>query len=570
MNQAELIEVLTDRGCPVEPRTLGSWRAKGLMLPLDDQGRGRARGKDYLVPDPITELDRAVTVYRLLGRHSRTATALISVFFAGFPVEAELLRKAWLSRIDKITEQLCGLQERFGSDLEGVINKWAVAIARKTAPTRPDVHVVDLIGVIQEIYSLIFNPNFDFDAESNFFLFAPFMARTITPLGSPLVEVDFFDERSLAAMAQLFKSAFSITSIRKLVATATADEFATAQRHWKMAGDILKRFTPPLGLSGEFTNHLTIERQFAIAFGGFAVVPLLYLARFDPDQTMERALALIDKFSRRPPIQELLATQGANIPLADGPDPEFMTVWAGLKKIWSEFQFELIREEIIDFQTQSGSDANARKLARQLISQKLQNCLRTLREVAPKSAARDKAIEYTERQIGRLQQGRSLSVDRLLGVEGGSAALYFQAFHGMPIKWQGTGRRPIPCDWHRLGARVSPFTNSGWRARHPVNAMLNYAYAVLYGQVRTKIIADGLDPNIGLLHSHATKKRDNLTLDLMEPMRPLVDRMIFELTRDEAFSSGDFTIVVEGVCRLSPQLGRLIAAGVSHLLQANG
>src|SRR5215210_8198907 len=37
-------------------------------------------------------------------------------------------------------------------------------------------------------------------------------------------------------------------------------------------------------------------------------------------------------------------------------------------------------------------------------------------------------------------------------------------------------------------------------ANHPVNAMLNYAYAVLESQVRIATVAQGLDPAIGYLH----------------------------------------------------------------------
>jgi CRISPR-associated protein Cas1 len=38
-------------------------------------------------------------------------------------------------------------------------------------------------------------------------------------------------------------------------------------------------------------------------------------------------------------------------------------------------------------------------------------------------------------------------------------------------------------------------------ATHPVNAMLNYAYAVLESQVRIATVAQGLDPTIGYLHA---------------------------------------------------------------------
>jgi CRISP-associated protein Cas1 len=38
-------------------------------------------------------------------------------------------------------------------------------------------------------------------------------------------------------------------------------------------------------------------------------------------------------------------------------------------------------------------------------------------------------------------------------------------------------------------------------ASHPVNAILNYAYAVLEIQVRIATVSYGLDPTIGYLHA---------------------------------------------------------------------
>jgi CRISP-associated protein Cas1 len=38
-------------------------------------------------------------------------------------------------------------------------------------------------------------------------------------------------------------------------------------------------------------------------------------------------------------------------------------------------------------------------------------------------------------------------------------------------------------------------------ASHPVNAILNYAYAILESQVRIQIVTGGYDPTIGLLRA---------------------------------------------------------------------
>jgi CRISPR-associated protein Cas1 len=94
-------------------------------------------------------------------------------------------------------------------------------------------------------------------------------------------------------------------------------------------------------------------------------------------------------------------------------------------------------------------------------------------------------------------------------------------------------------------------------ATHPVNALLNYAYAVLESQVRIATVAQGLDPTIGYLHT-CRPGRMALVYDLMEPLRPLVDRLVLGFVLSHTFLPSDFALVVNGVCRLHPQLGKQV------------
>jgi len=128
-----------------------------------------------------------------------------------------------------------------------------------------------------------------------------------------------------------------------------------------------------------------------------------------------------------------------------------------------------------------------------------------------------------------------------------------------PLKWKGLGRRPIPDDWHQVGPRTSGRNKVGTNrnATHPVNAILNYAYAVLESQVRMQIVADGYDPTIGFLHTYSVD-RPALVFDLMEPQRPIVDRKVLEFVQTHTFHPADFTIRSDGVCRLNPEMVRRI------------
>jgi CRISPR-associated protein Cas1 len=92
-------------------------------------------------------------------------------------------------------------------------------------------------------------------------------------------------------------------------------------------------------------------------------------------------------------------------------------------------------------------------------------------------------------------------------------------------------------------------------ATHPVNGMLNYAYAVLESQVRIATISQGLDVMIGYLHT-SRPGRVALVYDLMEPLRPYVDRLGLSFIRSYTFTRDDFILGNNGVCRLHPQLAR--------------
>src|SRR5215218_1245033 len=111
----------------------------------------------------------------------------------------------------------------------------------------------------------------------------------------------------------------------------------------------------------------------------------------------------------------------------------------------------------------------------------------------------------------------------------------------LPLCWKGTGRKPIPPERRRVVARPSMVSGRNRHASHPVNAMLNYAYAVLESQMRIAIVSYGLDPAIGYLHT-MRRGRVALVYDLMEPLRPLVDRLLLAFTRSHTFNPSDFTL----------------------------
>lgn len=160
--------------------------------------------------------------------------------------------------------------------------------------------------------------------------------------------------------------------------------------------------------------------------------------------------------------------------------------------------------------------------------EKLDAALETLGNHLPKSDNQSAAIVVTEKALAELPKAESLSA--LLGIEGKAANAYWRSWHGIELRWKAKTRYPIPDEWRVFRSRSSVLNNGKLKNLHasnPVNAMLNYAYAVLLTQMRIKAIAEGYDPMLGILHDQRTKRKEmspSFALDLMEPFRPVVDR----------------------------------------------
>jgi CRISP-associated protein Cas1 len=218
-----------------------------------------------------------------------------------------------------------------------------------------------------------------------------------------------------------------------------------------------------------------------------------------------------------------------------------------------------LNPEHVKAQLDAVANGRAVPVAISLIKQKFRNSIGTLRTL-PESGALDRGIRKQQEEIQGLKNDPPRSIEKLLGIEGRAAYSYFTAWQSLTLNWKGLGRRPIPEDWRHVGPRTSGRNKVGTNrnATHPVNAILNYAYAVLQSQVRIQIVADGYDPTIGFLHTYNVD-RPALVFDLMEPQRPLVDRKVLDFVLANTFHPGHFTIRSDGVCRLNPEMAKHVA-----------
>jgi CRISPR-associated protein Cas1 len=131
-------------------------------------------------------------------------------------------------------------------------------------------------------------------------------------------------------------------------------------------------------------------------------------------------------------------------------------------------------------------------------------------------------IHRIDQHIIALTQTSDLGVMR--GHEGAAARLYFEAL-GQLITNPGfslteRNRRP---------------------PKDPINSLLSFGYTLLFNNVLSLILAEGLNPYLGNLH-RSERKEMHLAFDLMEEWRsPIVDSLVMWLVNKKVFRPTDFT-----------------------------
>jgi CRISPR-associated protein Cas1 len=108
--------------------------------------------------------------------------------------------------------------------------------------------------------------------------------------------------------------------------------------------------------------------------------------------------------------------------------------------------------------------------------------------------------------------------------------------------------------YYEIMSRIIP-PDFGYRRRtirpqaDPVNAMLSFGYAMLFGNCCVSLIGARLDPDSGLMH----EGKGSLVQDLIEPLKAdMIDREVFQIAR-ESLNASDFE-QTSGRCMLSDDL----------------
>jgi CRISPR-associated endonuclease Cas1 len=155
------------------------------------------------------------------------------------------------------------------------------------------------------------------------------------------------------------------------------------------------------------------------------------------------------------------------------------------------------------------------------------------------------------------------SIERVRVIEANAAALYFPAWRDVRIRFRERDLARIPARWLRCDSRASVLTGAPRAATSPLNALRNYLFACLESEARLALLAQGLDPALGVLHADQ-RNRDSLALDAMEPVRADVDAFLLDLLEDREFAARDFGELPNGICRIAAPLTHELALTLPH------
>jgi len=183
----------------------------------------------------------------------------------------------------------------------------------------------------------------------------------------------------------------------------------------------------------------------------------------------------------------------------------------------------------------SDDQMRSARVALGIVAAKISNSrmvlLRALRDHGEKLLS-DKVASAADRLKESLEHVQVANdLDTIRGIEGDSARIYFDVFNELIV------------------AQRSDFSFADRNRRPPldrVNALLSFAYTLLYHDMRSALEVTGLDPAVGFLHRDRPG-RLSLALDLMEESRAFfADRLVLSLINLKQIDGKMFTVSPSG------------------------
>lgn len=182
------------------------------------------------------------------------------------------------------------------------------------------------------------------------------------------------------------------------------------------------------------------------------------------------------------------------------------------------------------------------KIAKWLIKQKIEGGLKVLVWME-KNYPDFKGDDEIEKLVRDLEKAPNLT--RVNRAEASASWIYWKALIStFDKKWEFVGRN-------------STTNKSSRDADDPINALLNYGYAVLESECWKIVNTVGLEPYIGFIHKTYLNKAP-LIYDLQEPFRWLVEMAILKIMHEKKVKKTDFLTTDEGNVMLKPSAVKIV------------
>jgi len=180
-------------------------------------------------------------------------------------------------------------------------------------------------------------------------------------------------------------------------------------------------------------------------------------------------------------------------------------------------------------------------IAGQILKQKVRSSLSLLKAL---SDFYDVDLSTINKEIERADYN---NINSLMMYEGRIASAYWSElsniFNLLAKDFHFEGRKNLSYSWNM-------------NASHPINALMNYGYAILESMVRKDINTMGLDASISYLHEIDHSKHP-LVYDLQELFRYVFEYSVIELLETQLKKS-DFIITENYHIRLKPNTAKLL------------
>lgn len=156
-------------------------------------------------------------------------------------------------------------------------------------------------------------------------------------------------------------------------------------------------------------------------------------------------------------------------------------------------------------------------VARQLVANKTENQIAALKATRRRDSLTLNACTQCGAFLNDIETVQD--PETLMGMDGRCAKMFFAAFY-QDMEWKGRFPRT---------------------KQDPLNVCLDLGYSMLFNWVDVMLRLFGFDPYIGVYH-RLWFKRKSLVCDLMEPLRPIVDRTVLKAFHLKQFSYEHFAL----------------------------